>query len=200
MQSKYLLLRMEAPLQSWGVSSKYDYRSTEKFPTKSGVVGLLGAAGGVQRGDVKRIAELASFKMMAVSCRNGGQLQDYHTVQSIQAVTERCYLMDSDFVVILEGDGKLVDDCVLALKNPVYAPYLGRKCCRPSAPILMGHYDTWPEVLACLKEKGLTNSPMNRDATTDEETDQIVQDVPIDFSLRTFTSRRVVFESTKSLF
>ena len=38
-----LLLRLAAPLQSWGSSSKFEIRTTEKMPTKSGVVGMLAA-------------------------------------------------------------------------------------------------------------------------------------------------------------
>ena len=36
-----LLLRLAAPLQSWGSDSKFETRKTDREPTKSGVVGLL---------------------------------------------------------------------------------------------------------------------------------------------------------------
>jgi len=36
-----LLLRLAAPLQAWGINSKFDIRKTEREPSKSGVVGLL---------------------------------------------------------------------------------------------------------------------------------------------------------------
>jgi CRISPR-associated Cas5-like protein len=39
-----LLLRLAAPLQSWGSDSKFETRKTDREPTKSGVVGLLAAA------------------------------------------------------------------------------------------------------------------------------------------------------------
>lgn len=39
-----LLLRLAAPLQSWGSDSKFETRKTGREPTKSGVVGLLAAA------------------------------------------------------------------------------------------------------------------------------------------------------------
>lgn len=49
MSNPYILLWLEAPLQSWGYDSKFDRRDTLEFPTKSGVLGLLccarGAAG-----------------------------------------------------------------------------------------------------------------------------------------------------------
>ena len=35
-----LLLRVAAPLQSWGIDSKFDIRRTGREPSKSGVIGL----------------------------------------------------------------------------------------------------------------------------------------------------------------
>lgn len=52
MNNPYLLLWLEAPLQSWGYDSKFGRRDTLNFPTKSGVLGLLCCAlgaGGEQR-------------------------------------------------------------------------------------------------------------------------------------------------------
>ena len=44
-----LLLRLAAPLQSWGADSKFETRKTNREPTKSGVIGLLAAALGLRR-------------------------------------------------------------------------------------------------------------------------------------------------------
>lgn len=41
MSDPYLLLWLEAPLQSWGHDSKFGRRDSLNFPTKSGVLGLL---------------------------------------------------------------------------------------------------------------------------------------------------------------
>ena len=46
-----LLLRLSAPLQSWGSGSVYDNRETDDMPTKSGVTGILAAALGRKRGE-----------------------------------------------------------------------------------------------------------------------------------------------------
>ncbi|MDR3345100.1 MAG: CRISPR-associated protein Cas5, partial [Oscillospiraceae bacterium] len=35
-----LLLRLAAPMQSWGADAKFDRRGTERAPTKSAVAGL----------------------------------------------------------------------------------------------------------------------------------------------------------------
>lgn len=61
MNTKYLLLWFEAPLQSWGYDSKFGRRETLDFPTKSGVLGLLFCAlgkGGEQTELLSRFSEL----------------------------------------------------------------------------------------------------------------------------------------------
>lgn len=35
-----LLLRLAGPLQSWGTSSRFTRRATDRAPSKSGVIGL----------------------------------------------------------------------------------------------------------------------------------------------------------------
>ena len=50
MSANTLFLRLEGPLQAWGVQeSKFVVRRTAEAPTKSGVIGLLCAALGVSR-------------------------------------------------------------------------------------------------------------------------------------------------------
>jgi len=46
MSNSYLLLWLEAPLQSWGHDSKFGRRDSLDFPTKSGILGLLCSARG----------------------------------------------------------------------------------------------------------------------------------------------------------
>lgn len=53
-----LLLRLAAPLQSWGADSKFETRKTNREPTKSGVIGLLAAALGLRRDDAAGLARL----------------------------------------------------------------------------------------------------------------------------------------------
>jgi CRISPR system Cascade subunit CasD len=61
MSDPYLLLWLEAPLQSWGHDSRFGRRDSLDFPTKSGVLGLLccaRGAGGEQREWLANRAEL----------------------------------------------------------------------------------------------------------------------------------------------
>lgn len=67
MENSYLLLWLEAPMQSWGSDSKFGRRDTQIFPTKSGVMGLLCSAlgaGGQQR---ELLAEFSALKQTAIS-------------------------------------------------------------------------------------------------------------------------------------
>lgn len=77
MNTKYLLLWFEAPLQSWGYDSKFGRRETLDFPTKSGVLGLLFCAlgkGGEQTELLSRFSELKqtvfSFKKFKETKKN----------------------------------------------------------------------------------------------------------------------------------
>jgi len=120
------------------------------MPTKSGVIGLLGCAMGLPRGD-KRLNELAEGLSMAVRAdRMGVIMTDYHTVQSRQGkfsnaegkprgdtiVTPREYLQDACYTVFLTGDDALLVECSNALRHPVWVPCLGRRGCPPAYPLL----------------------------------------------------------------
>src|SRR5690242_11783389 len=75
-----LLLRLEAPMQSWGTRSRWDVRDSGPEPTKSGVVGLLGCALGLPRRHA-RLEELDRGLRFAVRADRPGTLAtDYHTV------------------------------------------------------------------------------------------------------------------------
>ncbi len=56
-----LLLRLAAPLQSWGIDSKFDIRRTGREPSKSGVIGLICAALGIKRDDDEMVSQLATL-------------------------------------------------------------------------------------------------------------------------------------------
>lgn len=80
MGKSVLLLRLEGPLQSWGSRSRWDVRDTSPEPTKSGVIGLLGCALGLRRGD-GRLEELDKTLRFGVRVEHAGRrMVDYQTV------------------------------------------------------------------------------------------------------------------------
>jgi CRISPR system Cascade subunit CasD len=140
-----LALCFDAPLQSWGTLSRFTQRDTATEPTKSGVVGLLGAALGVARHDTARIHELAALRLGVRVDRAGTVERDYHTVQDVPTttgrghrgqVTERYYLADAIFLVVLEGDPDLLTTLAAALHRPRWPLHFGRKAFPPARPLL----------------------------------------------------------------
>lgn len=143
-----LALRLEGPLQSWGVRAQGDTVPTADAPTKSGLAGLLGAALGVPRGDRRALDAIGARFHLAVRLdRPGRAAEDYHTVADVPApdgarakgtvVTRRWYLHDASFAALLvETTAGSLDPLLAALQAPVWAPYLGRRSCPPSEPVL----------------------------------------------------------------
>lgn len=143
-----LLLRLVGPMQSWGTTSRFDQRDTGKEPSKSGVVGLLAAALGVDRENWIDLEPLTRLSMGVRHDRPGIPKRDYQTAQHIisadrskihdTAVTTRGYLADAMFLVGLASeDHELLQRMHVALRDPVWPLALGRKSYVPSEPIWM---------------------------------------------------------------
>ncbi|GAA2372951.1 hypothetical protein GCM10010417_40140 [Streptomyces carpaticus] len=85
--SHVLLIRLAAPLQSWGVAGRFGRRDTQSRPTKSGVIGLCAAALGLPRGapgtagtEPDPLAELKPLLFGVRADHPGTPVRDYHTV------------------------------------------------------------------------------------------------------------------------
>lgn len=75
-----LLLRLVGPMQSWGTTSRFDQRDTGKEPSKSGVIGLLAAAMGIDRENWIDLEPLTQMTMGVRHDRPGIPKYDYQTV------------------------------------------------------------------------------------------------------------------------
>jgi len=135
-----LLLRIYAPLQSWGVASKFDTRDTGREPTKSGVIGLLAAALGRPR--TEELNDLQDLRFGVRIDQPGRFLRDFHTARLNKKdppfVTNRYYLADAVFLIGLEGEDNFLHKIASALQNPVFPPYLGRRSCPPVGQLVLG--------------------------------------------------------------
>jgi len=135
-----LLLRLAAPLQSWGVASKFDTRDTAREPTKSGVIGLLAAALGRSR--TEGLEDLNALRFGVRIDQPGTSLRDFHTARLNKKdppfVTTRYYLADAVFLVGLEGEDNFLQELTVALQNPVFPLYLGRRSCPPVGELVLG--------------------------------------------------------------
>ncbi|MEU3978863.1 type I-E CRISPR-associated protein Cas5/CasD [Streptomyces sp. NPDC026672] len=138
-----LTLRLDGPLQAWGASARFARRTTESAPTKSGVIGLLAAARGMDRRDDAQLARLAALRFGVRIDQPGTRVRDYQTAQhqitnASMPVSERYYLADAVFVAAVEGDDELVNELDAALRAPVHPPFLGRRSCPPARPVRLG--------------------------------------------------------------
>ena len=154
-----LLLRLKGPMQSWGTTSRFTHRDTNKEPSKSGVIGLLASAFGYDRENWNDLQPLTDLRM-GVRCDKSGVLKvDYQTSGCIYGdqqqkygiikasgsepdknlvVSNRFYIADASFIVGLEGDDlSLLKKAHQALYNPKWPLALGRKSYIPSEPVFL---------------------------------------------------------------
>jgi CRISPR system Cascade subunit CasD len=155
-----LLLRLEGPLQAWGLRARWDVRDSHDEPTKSAVIGLLAASLGYERGDRRIETELDAELTMGVRVEQAGvPMRDFHTVtgdhrtandawrqpgggsvksppsESTTIVSPRTYLQDAAFLVVVAGPEELLRRCGDALQSPRWSTYLGRRSCPPVRPV-----------------------------------------------------------------
>lgn len=154
MSANTLFLRLEGPFQAWGnQESKFVIRRTADAPTKSGVIGMLCAALAIPRSEAAAewLPKLSDLRMGVRIDRAGVRWWDYHTVGAgIQMriaegegkskpgamLTRREYLCDASFIVVLQGEPRLIGELNAAMTDPKWTLYLGRKSCPPSRPLL----------------------------------------------------------------
>jgi len=88
MNNSVLAFYLDAPLQAWGASSRFQRRGTESFPTKSGIIGLLAAAIGIDKHSPQEEEQLqpltalafSVFKVQGAQLHPVQRLEDFHTV------------------------------------------------------------------------------------------------------------------------
>ncbi|MEV6071898.1 type I-E CRISPR-associated protein Cas5/CasD [Nocardia sp. NPDC052001] len=196
-----LLLRLAAPLQSWGVASRFARRSTQHFPSKSGVLGLISAARGQRRTDPIEDALLGLAFGVRID-QPGALVRDFHTATSRDGRTryplsERFYLSDAIFVAAIEGDHALLEGIQSQLLRPVFPLYLGRRSCPVTEPLVLGDVreGTMPDVLQDTsnwqaaqhhrrKQPTVLHLPIFRDTTTADTPNTFterVRDLPVSF-------------------
>ncbi|CAG6391826.1 type I-E CRISPR-associated protein Cas5/CasD [Streptomyces cocklensis] len=160
-----LLLRLAGPLSSYGSASSFHHRrGTHPHPTRSALIGMFAAAQGRPR--LRALAphhdlpDEPSYHDLTFTIRidrPGTLLTDFHTVGGglphgeglrmskggyrsaarSTLVTRRDYLADAVFTVAVQGPEPLVERIATTLEHPVWAPYLGRRCCIPDEPLLL---------------------------------------------------------------
>lgn len=196
-----LLMRLRAPMMSWGDHSQFGHRDSRREPTKSAVMGLLCSALGRPRWEP--IDDLTALKMGVRVNKEGVLQRDYHTVQdnmrdkdkASTTLSDRYYIADADYLVGLEGETVFLESLDTALQAPHWQLYLGRKSFIPSHPIRVGMVEQ-PLLLALQtatyehRGRKAPPFPLRLVLEADDGTDTR-QDVPLNWQQRRFGRRTV---------
>lgn len=151
-----LLMRIAGPMQSWGTSSRFDQRDTGTEPSKSGIVGLMAAALGIDRANWVDLEPLTHFRLAVRHDRPGVVRREYQTAGAARGdaimraegkvgtdggvVSERFYLADACFLAGLESpDEALLTRVHAALRDPQWPLALGRKAFIPGEPVWLSN-------------------------------------------------------------
>lgn len=164
---RFLVLRLEGPLMSFGDAAVDELRRTRELPGLSMLTGLAANALGLRFTDDYKLERLQTRLVYGARLdRSGKCLVDYHTTQlgkndsmwrtsygpdkrksqfksdTLTAESKRHYRADSRVCVVLslvpEGESPTLDDLAAAFARPFRPLFLGRVCCPPSGPLHRG--------------------------------------------------------------
>lgn len=214
----YLILKLHGPMQAWGEHTFEGLRLSANFPTRSALLGLLGACLGIGRNERDRLQSLADSVGIAVRVderrvpRKNGSAQpvrmvkmiDFHTVKDAREdytglnshkntiITQREYLFDAEFTVAIwcrSNSSIRLDELEKGVKKPLYTPYLGRRSCPISRPLFHSRISTSSELEAL---NGV--APQGGTVYSEEKADvhmKRVRDVPLIQQPRQFAGRNL---------
>lgn len=215
--ASFLVLRLDGPMQAWGTHTFEDFRPSNLYPTRSGLLGLLGACLGLERNDLAGHSNLSDSVEFTVRVdthvvrpgkedtlvkKRSIKLPDFHTVMDARkvdgsankfpVVSRREYLFDAAFTVVVgsrpESSFSLVQ-IADALRRPCFTPALGRRSCPLTRPLLEGRVeaDSPRDALGEIEPKG------DLIYSESEPSDQPVRvrDVPMHGKTRQFGTRLV---------
>ncbi len=214
----FLILKLHGPMQAWGEHTFEGLRPSANFPTRSGLLGLLGACLGIKRNDRERLRQLTDSLGMAVRVdargftRKDGSLRtlrvvkitDYHTVKDAREnyaglkshdtiQTWREYLCDAEFTAALWSwphASISLDDVEQAVKMPSFTPYLGRRSCPLALPLFQKRIKEAPDVIEAFKSIMPQGGVIySEDPVSDRM--KRVRDVPLVNQPRQFAGRNI---------
>lgn len=217
---RFLILRLDGPMQAWGTHTYEDYRPSNLFPTRSALVGLLGACLGIDRRDQKSLDDLAQSVEFTVRTDRTAlrperdqkvkksflKVTDYQTVLKARRAnrppkegetieTRREYLFDAVFTVAIgakKGAAISLEIIAAQLKKPWYTPFLGRRSCPIARPLF---FDEWQD--AENGKEALDKTPITggviyaEDERLMNEQRLLLRDVPQHGRVRKFGTRMV---------
>jgi len=142
---KTLILKTEG-MSAYGLQTFDVHRKINHFPTRSAILGLLGAALGITRKNHEQLYALSSQLKIAVQVNRAGQkIVDYHTVQNFRSPmgkiqkgtkpTYREYWCDSEHSFAITADEDTIELLSAKVQSPVFTLFQGRKSCPLTRPL-----------------------------------------------------------------
>lgn len=201
---KFLILKLQGPMQAWGTHTFEDFRPSNLFPTRSGLLGLLGACLGLGRQDGEGLERLAASVEFAVRVDEGGtKLPDFHTVLAARkvdgkanpnpVVSRREYLHGAAFTIAVgavENAEITLDAIGDAVRHPLYTPVLGRRSCALARPLFAG-WQVASDLKAALDQDPGQGPIYAESEVWGSERPIELRDVPMRGAHRRFARRRV---------
>lgn len=206
MQEYLIWVRMDAPLQSWGLDTcSYEYRGTGSYPSFSGVLGFLCASLGIsfvkETDKVKSIRDSLKIDIHVLS--KGTRMEDFQgaggwvkkdchkdSYESMCIPTSRNgksgkiyrkeYLQDSKFDIVLRTcDVDLKDSLIEALKNPKWFVFAGRKACHLSNIPFGGVFSEEESLIKAWEQEGRNHEVSYLHSFQREDMSFSVKDFPM---------------------
>lgn len=177
-----LLLKFDSPLQSWGTTLKLKDHSTDRYPSKSAVIGMIASAMGRRRDD--DISDLAKLKFGTRIDRQGTIIRDFQVSEisdEDKKIGHREYLSDACFTCGIEADKKTLENIECVLHHPAYPLFAGRRGCPVTAELVQGIVDSELRETLNSYEPESEHRTIVIDSETEEGT--MVKDVPVSFSM-----------------
>lgn len=145
---KTATIRLTAPLQSYGNQASFNQRTSDNYPSKSAVIGIIAAALGYRRDDA-RILQLNNLLFAVRIEQSGNMMTEFQTVEyqksstkTARKLTYREFIQDAAFMVAIGSDNDHeIEKIVSALKHPKFQLYLGRRSNPPAGPLMIETYD-----------------------------------------------------------
>jgi len=145
LKMKTLILKTEG-MSAYGLQTFDVHRKVNHFPTRSAIIGMLGAAMGITRERFSEIFELSKRLTIAVQVNQCGEkMVDYHTVQNFRSPqgkiqkgtkpTYREYWCDSEHTFAICAGEDIISQLTEKIKAPEFTLFQGRKCCPLTRPL-----------------------------------------------------------------
>jgi len=175
-----LILKIDAPLQSWGTTLKLKNHDTDMYPSKSGIIGMIASALG--RGRDEDISDLVELKFGVRVDKQGVIIDDFQVSEVSEKdkkIGHRKYLSDACFICGIEADQKKLEEIKYALLHPAFALFAGRRGCPVNADLVQGIVpEGIPEALEYDHEEGHRTIVFD----SQEGYGGAVKDVPVSYS------------------